>query len=123
MILSNSGSTQVQMAHPPMSNFSRGNEPLPAAAADHGANRFIGAEIFGAIDIQQGAEFRSRPVDTALDGADRAAADRRGIFIREARGADQNQGFTLVLGKFFERGSKFLEFEMRVLRRLGFQRL
>jgi hypothetical protein len=27
---------------------------LPAAAANHGANRLVGAEILGAIDIQQG---------------------------------------------------------------------
>src|SRR6202158_2785163 len=96
---------------------------LAAATADHGANCLVGAEIFGAIDIEQGAEFRSRPVDPAFDGADRAAADRRGVLIGEAGGADQNQCFALVLRKFVERGAEFLELEMRVLRRLGFQRL
>ena len=29
-----------------------------AAAADHGAHGLVGAEIVGAIDIKQGAEFR-----------------------------------------------------------------
>src|SRR5882672_9342793 len=109
------GSTQVQIAHPPMRNFSAGNQSLPAAAADHGANRLVGTEILGAIDIEQGREFRPRAVDAALDGADRAAADRRGVFIGKAGGADQDQGFALVLRKFFQRRAKFLELEMRVL--------
>src|SRR5882672_9019683 len=95
----------------------------PAAAADHGANRFIGPEILGAVDVEQGAEFRSRPVDAALDGADRAAANRRRVLIGEAGGADQDQRFALVLRELFERGAKFLELEVRALRRLGFQRL
>src|SRR5271155_161443 len=89
---------------------------LPAAAADHGANGVVGAEIFGAIDIEQRAEFRSRAVDAALDGADRAAADRRGIFIGEAGGANQDQRLALVLWELVERGAEFLELQMRVLR-------
>src|SRR6266851_390605 len=94
-----------------------------AATADHGANRFIGTEIFGAIDIEQSAEFRSCTVDAAFDGADRAAADCRGVLIGEAGGAHQNQRFALVLGKFVEGGPEFLELEMRALRRLGFEGL
>ena len=57
---------------------------LPPAAADDGAHRFVRTKVLGAVDIEQGAEFRPRPVDAALDGADRAAADRRGVLIREA---------------------------------------
>src|SRR6266853_5201905 len=87
----------------------RGDLKSAAATADHGANRFVGAEIFGAIDIEQGAEFRSRPVDPAFDGADRAAADRRGVLIGEAGGAYQDQRLTLVLRKFVERGAEFFE--------------
>src|SRR5260370_37607824 len=96
---------------------------LAATATNYRTPRFIGAEILGAIDIEQGAEFRSRPVDAALDGADRTAADRRGVLIGEAGGAYQDQRLTLVLRKFVERGAEFLELQMRVLRRLGFQRL
>ena len=98
-------------------------ERLPPAAADHGADGFVGAEIVGAIDIEQRREFRAGAVDAALDGADRAAADRRGVFVGEAGGADQDQRFTLVLRKLFERRAEFLEFEMGVLRRLGLQGL
>src|SRR5216683_8059524 len=96
---------------------------LAATATNYRTHRFIGAEILGAIDIEQGAEFRSRPVDAALDGADRATADRRGVLIGEAGGTYQDQRFALVLRKLVERGAEFLELEMRVLRRLGFQRL
>src|SRR5258706_11691879 len=92
-----------------------------AATTDHGADRFIGTEIFGAIDIEQGAEFRSRAVDAALDGADRAAADCRGALVGEAGGAHQDQRFALVLGKLVEGRPEFLEFQMRALRRLGFE--
>ena len=96
---------------------------LAAAAADHGAHGLVGAEILGAVDIEQRAELRARAVDAALDGADRAAADRRGILIGEAGGADQDQRFALVLRQLVERGAEFLELQMRVLRRLGLQRL
>src|SRR6266481_7465413 len=92
---------------------------LAATATNYCTHRFIGAEILGAIDIEQGAEFRSRPVDAALDGADRAAADRRGVLIGEAGGAHQNQGFALVLRKLVQCRAEFLELQMRVLRRLG----
>src|ERR1700722_12037597 len=96
---------------------------LPAAAADHRAYGLVRAKIVGAVDIQQRAELRAGAVDAALDGADRAAADRRGVFIGEAGGAYQDQRFTLVLRQFFQRRAKLLELQMRALRRLGFQRL
>src|SRR6476661_11109622 len=54
---------------------------LATAAADHRAHGLIGTEILGAIDIEQRGEFRARPVDAALDGADRTAADRGCVFI------------------------------------------
>src|SRR5580704_14339182 len=96
---------------------------LPAAAADHGADGVVGAEIVGAVDIEQRREFRARAVDAALDGADRAAADRRGVLIGEAGGAYENQRFALVLRQFFERGAEFLELQMRGLRWLGLEGL
>ena len=68
-----------------------------AAAADHRAHRLVGAEILGAVDIEQGGQLGSRAVDAALDGADRAAADRRGVLVGEAGRADQDQRFALVL--------------------------
>src|ERR1700733_15247503 len=94
-----------------------------ATAADPRPDRLIGAEIFGAIDIEQGAELRSRTVDAAFDGADRASANRRGVLVGEARSPDQNQRFALVLRQFLKRGAEFLEFEMRALCRLGLQGL
>src|SRR6476661_3702321 len=54
---------------------------IATAAADHRAHGLIGTEILGAIDIEQRGEFRARPVDAALDGADRTAADRGCVFI------------------------------------------
>src|SRR4051812_42365702 len=55
--------------------------PSAAAAADHGADGIVRPEILGAVDIEQGAEFRARAVDAALDSANRAAADRRCVLI------------------------------------------
>ena len=98
-------------------------DALSAAAADHGAHGLVRPEILGAVDIEQRGELRARAVDAALDGADRAAADRGRILIGEAGGADQDQGFALVLRKLVERGAKLLELEMRVLRGLRLQRL
>src|ERR1700752_3158987 len=92
--------------------------PLAPAAADDGAHGFVRTKILGAVDIQQCREFRSGAVDAALDGADRAAADRRGVLIGEAGGTDQDQRFALVLRKLVERGAELLELQMRVLRRL-----
>src|SRR5712671_642339 len=94
-----------------------------SVAADHGTYGVVGAKILRAIDIEQRREFRSRAVDAALDGADRAAADRRGVLIGEAGGADQDQGLALVLREFVQRGAEFLELQMCALRRLRFQRL
>src|ERR1700685_2875906 len=96
---------------------------LPPAAADHGAHGLVGAEVLGAVDIEQRRELGARAVDAALDGADRTAADRGCILIGEAGGADQNQRLALVLRQFVERRAKLLELQMRALRRLGLQRL
>src|SRR5260370_1921476 len=93
-----------------------------AAAADHGAHRIVGAEIFGAIDIEERAEFRPRPVDAAFDGADRAAADRFGVLIGEAGGADQNQSLALVLRNFVQPAPPSLYFALRALPPLRLQR-
>src|SRR5260370_12107441 len=92
-----------------------------AVAADHRADRVVGAEIVGAVDIEQGRKLRARAVDAALDGADGTAADRRGVLVGEAGGADQDQRFALVLRQLVERQAKLLELQMRVLRRLGLQ--
>src|SRR3954468_607153 len=85
---------------------------LAAATTDHRTHRLVGPEILGAIDIEQRRELRARPVDATLDGADRAAADRRGVFIGEARSADQDQRLALVLRQLVQRGAKFLELQM-----------
>src|ERR1700722_15141978 len=100
-----------------------GTTTLLPAATDHGAHGLVGAEILGAVDIEQRRELGARAVDAALDGADRTAADRGCILIGEAGGADQNQRLALVLRQFVQRRAKLLELQMRALRRLGLQRL
>src|SRR5829696_4554718 len=92
-----------------------------AIAADHGTHRLVRSEILGAVDIEQGRQFRARAVDAALDGADRAAADGGSVLIGEAGGANQDQRFALVLRQLVERGAKLLELQMRILRWLGLQ--
>src|SRR5260370_35766638 len=94
-----------------------------AVAADHRAHRVVGAEIVGAVDIEQGRKLRARAVDAALDGTDGAAADRRGVLVGEAGGADQDQRFALVLRQLVERQAKLLALQLRVLRPLLLQAL
>src|SRR4030088_3214086 len=89
--------------------------------ADDRTHRVIRPEILGAVDIEQRRQLRARAVDAALDGADRAAADRCRVLIGEAGGADQDQRFALVLRELFERDAEFLELQMRALRRLRLQ--
>src|SRR3954454_17962854 len=94
-----------------------------AAAADYSAHGFIRTEILSALHIEQRAELRSGAVDAALDGPDRTSAYGRRVFIGKSGSADQDQCLALVLWKLVERGTKFLELQMRVLGRLGLQRL
>jgi RNA polymerase sigma-70 factor (ECF subfamily) len=56
-----------------------------------------------------------------VDGADRAAANGGGVLVGEAGGANQDQRFALVLRQLVEGVTEFLEFQMRILRRLGLQ--
>src|SRR5260370_40208857 len=99
----------------PPYGFRVNRTPSSAIATDHGADRVVGAEIFGAVDVEQRREFRARAVDAALDGADRTTADGRGVLIGEAGGADQDQRFALVLRQLLEGCAKLLELQMRVL--------
>src|SRR5262245_38331004 len=64
-----------------------------AVAADHRAHGLVGSKILGAVDIQQRRQFRTRTVDAALDGTDRAATDGGGVLIGKAGGANQDQRF------------------------------
>src|SRR4051812_19963844 len=96
-------------------------EASAAIATDHRAHRVVGAEILGAVDIEQGTQLRAGAVDAALDGADRAAADRGGVLIGEAGGTDQDQRFALILRQLVESDTKLLELQMRALRWLGLQ--
>ena len=61
-----------------------GEAELPAlfpAARQHGARRFIGAEIFRAIDVQQLGKPGASAVDARVDRADGAAADAGGFLV------------------------------------------
>jgi len=60
-------------------------------------------------------------MDPALDRPYRAFADRSRLLVREARRADEKQGFTLAGWQLRERHTKFLEFQPAVLLGRGFQ--
>ena len=60
------------------------------------------------------------PIDSD-HGIYRAFADRGRLFVREARRADEKQGFTLAGRQLRERHTKFLEFHPAVLLGRGFQ--
>src|ERR1700733_7526457 len=82
---------------------------IPSAAGKHGARSAVGAEIVDAVDGKEIGKAGAGAIDAALDGADRAAADRRGVVIREAGSADQDQRLALVGRQFRQRGAEFLE--------------
>jgi len=96
---------------------------LTARSADHCADGIVRAEVFRAIHVEKSAELRTRAVDAALDGADGAAADRGRVLIGEARCADENKRFALILRKLLKRRAKLFKFQMGVLCRLGLQSL
>src|SRR4051794_20174384 len=89
---------------------------LPGAAGRHdGPGRLIRAEVFGSLDGEKIGKARAGAIDTALDGADRAPADVRGLLVGEAGRADQDQRLALIGGKLRERPTEFLEFESAAL--------
>src|SRR5690606_22205143 len=51
--------------------------------ADHGPDSIVRTKILRALDIQQGAQLGACAIDAALDGADRASADLRRVFVGE----------------------------------------
>src|SRR5579862_5857518 len=65
---------------------------VASAAGENGARRPVRAEIIDAVDGEQVGKPGAGAVDAALDGADRATANSRGVLVGEARGADQDQG-------------------------------
>ena len=69
---------------------------VAAAAGQHRAGGAVRAEIVDAVDRQQVRKPRPCAVDPALDGADRAAANRRRVLVGEARSANQNQRLALI---------------------------
>src|SRR3954467_7604461 len=86
-----------------------------AAGSKDRARGVIWSEVFGAFDRQEISQPIARAVDAALDGADRAFADRGRLLIREARSTDQNERLTLVGGQLGERRLEFLELKMAAL--------
>src|SRR5687767_10302030 len=70
---------------------------LAAAAGGHdGARRLIRTEVFRALDREQIGQAGARTIDAALDGADGAIADRCGLLVRKAGGADEDQRLALI---------------------------
>src|SRR6202050_4666158 len=96
---------------------------VASAAGENGASGPVRPEIIDAVDGEQVGEPGAGAVDAALDGADGAAANPRGVLVGEARGADQDQGLALVRRQLGERGTEFLEFDPAGLLRMGFQGL
>src|SRR5580704_6756799 len=96
---------------------------VASAAGEDRARRPVRPEIIDAVDGEQVCKPRAGAVDAALDGADGAAANPRGVLVGKARGADQDQGFALVRWQLGQRGAEFLELDAAGLLRLRFQRL
>src|SRR4029077_1622903 len=93
-----------------------------AAACEHRASRFVGAEIFSAVDVEQFGQACAGPVDAGLDGADGAAADPGRFLVREPGSAHQDQRLALIRRKLRQCFTEFPEFNVTVLIRLRLQR-
>src|SRR5262249_17753787 len=63
--------------------FVGGTRGLLSATCQDGARRFVGAEIFGAVDVEQFGQPCARPIDTRLDRTDRASANSCCFLVRE----------------------------------------
>src|SRR4051794_19109897 len=97
-----------------LSQSDRGSTPGAAGRKDR-TRGVIWSKVFGAFDSQEIRQPIARAVDAALDGADRAFADRGRLLIREARSTDQDERLTLVGGQLGERRLEFLELKMAAL--------
>ena len=64
----------------------------------------------------------ARAVDAALDRAHGAAGNLGGLLVGEAGGADQDQGFALIVGEAGQRGAEILHLHMPVLLGMGRER-
>src|SRR6266540_6954169 len=73
--------------------------------------RSIRSEIIGTFDRKQLGETAAGSVDAALDSSNGAVADFCRFLVGEARRADQDQGFALVVRQFGKCGTKLLEFD------------
>ncbi len=93
-----------------------------AALAQRRESRLSGrirTDIGGAFDIEAFGQMGAGAVDTALDGADRHAADLGGILIGEAGSTHEDQRLALVVGKLLQSGFEVYHIEMTVLSRMG----
>src|SRR4051812_9787583 len=89
---------------------------LAAAARRHdGPSGLIRTKVFRAFDRQQVGKTRARAVDATLDRADSAIADRRGLFIREAGRANEDERLALIGRKLGKCRAEFLELHPAVL--------
>ncbi len=95
----------------------------PPAAGEHRAGGAVGPEIVDAVDGEEIGQPGAGAIDAALDGADRAAADRRGVVIGEAGGAHQDQRFALIRRQLRQRRAELFEFDPPGLLGMRFQRL
>ena len=93
-----------------------------STGCQHRAGRLIRTEIVGAVDGKQFGQSRSLAVDAALDGADRAVADRRRLLVGKTGRADENEGFAVVRRQFGQSGTEFLKLDAPVLFRVLGQR-
>src|SRR5664280_3359 len=99
-----------------MNNLARiGDSGLFAAPGHHGAGLLVRAEFVGILDRHQFGQPRARAVDARLDGADGAATDSGGFFVRESRGPDQYERLALVGRQVRQRLAEFPELDAAVL--------
>ena len=78
-------------------------------AHQHCACRMVRAELIDTLDVEHLGEPAACAIDAALDRADRALADISGLFVREARGADEDQSFALLRRQLRQRDTEFLK--------------
>ena len=79
-----------------------------------------GSSVARLVHAEHLAEAIAGAVDAALDRAHGAAGNLGGLLVGEASGADQDQGFALIVGEADERGAEILHLHMAVL--LGMSR-
>ena len=81
-----------------------------------------GSSVARLVHAEHLAQAIARAVDAALDRAHGAAGNLGGLLVGEASGADQDQGFALIVGEAGQGGAEILHLHMPVLLGMGRER-